>query len=118
MAIRNTHRVGDYLMVDDESGLTHYASEMEQIWDGSWRHCSNTETRHPQEFVRARNDPRPLRNVRPDDFSPSIDNTFDLEVGETTVPTPIEGPAAHLFKPGIGKMVIEDTNPLIVFEVQ
>ena len=118
MAIRNTHRVGDYLMVDDESGLTHYASEMVQIWDGSWRHHSNAETRHPQEFVRARNDPKPLRHVRPDGFSPSIDNTFDLVIGETNVPMRLDGPAAHLFQPGIGKLEIESSNELIVFEVQ
>jgi len=118
MAIRNTHRVGDYLMVDDESGFTHYASEMVQRWDGAWVHKSNNETRHPQEFVRARMDPRALLNVRPDEFSPVIDNTFNLEIGVTTVSTPINGPAAHLFHPGIGKMIIESANELLVFEVQ
>lgn len=118
MTIRNTHRPGDYLMVDDESGYTHYASEMVERWDGAWVHHTNNESRHPQEFVKARNDPKALRDVRPDEFAPEIDNTFDLEIGETSVSTPIDGPAAHLFKPGIGKMVIEDTNPLIVFEVQ
>lgn len=117
MPIRNAIRPGDYLMVDDESGLTHYASEMTQIWDGSWRHWSNVEHRNPQEFVKARNDPKPLTNVRPDGFSPVIDNTLDLVVGETSVPTIINGPAYHLFQPGIDKMVIESPNELIVFEV-
>lgn len=118
MAIRNTHRVGDHLMVDDESGYTHYASEMVERWDGAFVHHTNNETRHPQEFVRARNDPRPLKNVRPDGFSRVIDNTFELEVGETTVSTKLNGPAAHLFQQGIGKLVIESPNELIVFEVQ
>jgi hypothetical protein len=118
MPIRNSHRVGDHLMVDDESGYTHYASEMVERWDGAFVHHSNNETRHPQEFVKARNDPYPLKDVRPDNFSPVIDNTFEIEVGETTVPTVINGPAAHLFQPGIGKMIIESANELLVFEVQ
>lgn len=118
MPVRNTHRVGDYLMVDDESGLTHYASEMVQRWDGLWVHHTNNESRHPQEFVRARSDPRALRNIRPDQFVAVIDNTFELEVGETNVPTVIDGPAAHLFQPGIGKLIIESPNELLVFEVQ
>lgn len=118
MPIRNTHRVGDWLMMDDESGITHYRSDMVQRWDGLWVHHTNNETRHPQWFVKARNDPYPLKHVRPDDFSPVIDNTFEVEVGETTVSTPIDGPAAHLFRPGIGKMIIEDNDPLLVFEVQ
>ena len=118
MPVRNTHRRGDYLMVDDESGLTHYASEMVERWDGLFVHRDNNETRHPQWFVKARNDPRALQHVRPLDPQAAVDNTFDLEIGETTVPTSLNGPATHLFQPGIGKMIIEDINPLIVFEVQ
>ena len=118
MPIRNTHRVGDYLAVDDESGFVHYASEMVYRWDGMFVHRTNTETRHPQEFVKARNDPRALKDVRPDIRQAPVDNTFALEVGDTTVPTIIDGPAAHLFKPGIGRLIIEGTNPLTVFEVQ
>lgn len=118
MPIRNTHRVGDYLMVDEESDLVHYRSEMVQRWDGAWVHHSNNESRHPQDFVKARNDPRPLQHVRPEEFVAEIDNTFDLEIGETSVSTPIDGPAAHLFRPGIGKLIIESNNELLVFEVQ
>ena len=118
MPIRNTHRVGDYLMRDDESGLIHYASEMVEIWNGTWRHRDNAETRQPQEFVVARDDPRALHHVRPDPLVAEPDNTFALEVGETTVSTVISGPAQHLFRPGIGRLIIEGTNELTVFEVQ
>lgn len=118
MPIRNAHRPGRYLMIDDESGLTHYDDEMVERWDGLWVHKSNNETRHPQEFVRARTDPKALRHVRPlEDFA-EIDNTIPLEVGETTVPAPLDGPAQHLFRPGIGRLEIESSNELIVFEVQ
>ena len=117
MAWRNTHRVGDYLMRDDESGFVHYRSEMVRLWDGTWRHKDNFETRQPQEFVQARSDPRALRHIRPE---PTIEqmvvNTVSGEVGDTTVQTP-QSPAGHLFKAGIGQMIIEGTNPNTVFEV-
>lgn len=95
MPIRNRHRVGDYLMTDDESGLVHYASEMVKIWDGSWRHRKMFETRQPQEFVRALNDPKALRNIRPEK---TVDAPTAPEgcIGNTTIVRP-SGPASHLF---------------------
>jgi hypothetical protein len=67
MPIRNTHRVGDYLAVDDESGLTFLASEMARDWDGQWRHKDNLDGRHPQLDVQkaVRRDPQALTDVRP-----------------------------------------------------
>ena len=66
MPIRNTHKVGDYLMTDDESGLVHYASEMRKDWDGQMRHKDNLDGRHPQYDVKAKNDPAPLKDIRPE----------------------------------------------------
>lgn len=65
MPIRNTWKSGDWLAIDDESGLTHYASEMARDWDGSWRHKDNLDGRHPQLDVKARRDPVALRDIRP-----------------------------------------------------
>lgn len=116
MPIRNTHRVGDYLMRDDESGLIHYRSDMVKRWDGLWVHKTQFETRHPQEFVRARNDPKALRNVRPEDLAASPVNCISGGTGETSVRPP-DGPASHLFRAGIGKMVVEGEPTDPVFEV-
>jgi hypothetical protein len=115
MAIRNRHKVGDYLMQDDESGFVHYASEMMEIWDGTFRHRNNFETRQPQEFVRAKNDPRALVDVRIEIPSSAAANVESAFVGETGVPTPT-GPASHLFGGnGIEFMKIETaTEPFIV----
>lgn len=114
--IRNTHKIGDHLMVDDESGIVHYASEMVQIWDGSWRHKSNWEPRHPQEFVKAKKDPYPIKNVRPDATYPVPQNVLPEFIGNTSIPFPTTGPAAHLFGGGgIGNMRIEDDiEPFII----
>ena len=63
--MRNTWKPGDHLMVDDESGLTHYASDMVKDWNGSWRHKDNLDGRHPQLDVKARRDPVALRDTNP-----------------------------------------------------
>lgn len=113
MAIRNRHRVGDYLFLDDESGLVHYRSEMRQIWNGTWRHERNFETRQPQEFVRARNDPRALLNVRPEPRTPAVCAFTPPNVGSTTVPTK---PTPTTTFAGVGDMAIEGScGPFFVY---
>jgi len=117
MPIRNTHKVGDSLMMDDESGLVHYRSEMVQIWDGTWRHHKSFETRHPQEFVKARRDPRALRHVRPEPLVATPLTTVRGQIGLTDIETG-QGPASHLFEAGIGQMVIEEGSDAVVFKVR
>lgn len=114
--IRNTHRVGRYLVVDDESGRVMYDDEAVVIWDGSLRHKSNWEARNPQEFVQAKNDPVALDIVRPDAPYPQAYNVLPETIGETSIAFPTTGPAAHLFGGGgIGIMAIEDeSEPFIV----
>lgn len=104
--IRNSHRPGRYLMVDDESGLTYYDDEMVRQWDGAFVHIKNVETRHPQEFVKARSDPRPLKHVRPAAEVSAVPNVVTTFVGSAgTVRAPY-GPAAHLFDPAIPDMAV------------
>lgn len=103
--MRRGFRVGDYLMVDDESGLTHYASEMVKRWDGAMVHRSNNEPRHPQEFVKAYPDPEGLTIIRPDVPAEAPTNVIPTYVGATNIPAPT-GPASHLFDPGIGDMIV------------
>lgn len=118
MAIRNRHRVGSYLMRDDESGLVHYREDMRIIWNGTWRHKSQFETRQPQEFVYARNDPKALRHIRPENRSAEPQNIPSGYVGNSTVYTP-QSPAGHIFKTdvGIGQMVISGPNQNTIFTV-
>ncbi len=115
MPVRNAHRVGDYLMVDSESGFVHYRSEMVQIWDGTWRHRDNFETRQPQEFIRAKNDPKALKNVQPEPAFAEPSLITPLTVGQTSALTNKSfAGAGTIFTfgvlggdPGIGSMVIE-----------
>ncbi len=111
MAIRNRHRIGDYLMVDDESGFTHYASDMRRIWNGTFRRRNQFETRQPQEFVRAGADPRALRHIRPEDLSEKVCDLLyaTKRIGDTDPSCGVrvpQGPAYHIFDRGVGEAEI------------
>ena len=106
-------RSGDWRMIDDESGLPIMASEARTLWDGSIRHFSSFETRHPQEFVKARNDPKKLSDISFTDAIDAPSNIVPISIGQSNVLTRTS-PASHLFgfgvlgggDPGIGQMVI------------
>lgn len=105
MAIRNRIKPGDYLMVDDLSGTAHYASEMVRQWDGAWVHPRHFETRNPQEFVRACKESQPSV-IRAEEPTTAASNLLPLYIGLTTILTPTNGAASHLYNIGIGAMVI------------
>ena len=106
--MRNTWKAGRWLVRDDESGIVYYNDEMVQIWNGSWRHWSNTETRHPQEFVMAPVEADVVEPVRPDIPYPSVSLAPIQVVGNTSVTSP-RGAAYHIFDSGIPDMEIGDT---------
>lgn len=68
MATRTIPEPGDYLVRCDYSGFVYPASEMVKLPNGALVHQSRqelTHVDHPQRFVRALPDPRPLTDVRP-----------------------------------------------------
>lgn len=93
---RNSWKVGDYLMVDQISGVTHYASEMAQDWDGTWRLATDLDGKHP-DLIR-----KPIiREYLPQQTVPEIpvsaySNFRPRLVGSTNVLT-ADTPADHLF---------------------
>jgi hypothetical protein len=110
MAWRNSHRIGDYLMLDDESGRVHYRSEMVEKWNGNWVRKDQFETRQPQEFVKAKADPFPLRHTRPAPVSDTPASVKTLFAGLTEdsdhpILRPKNGPAHHLYAPTSGAKV-------------
>jgi len=112
--MRNGWVEGEHLMQDDITGFIHYASEMRKTWDGLWVHENVWERhrRNPQEFVKARRDPKLVSNVRaaaalPDASSDTITPVF---IGSTTVQTPFWSAAARVYQQlGIPDMVIGTT---------
>lgn len=107
MPVRRRHKVGDWLVTDDESGIVNYRSEMVRRWDGLMVRQDQYETRQPQEFVKAKTDPYAVSPIRPDEFTRSVSNTIQYRIGGvgidgvrtlTNIKTPMTGAAAHLFK--------------------
>jgi hypothetical protein len=100
-------RSRDWLVVDDESGHTIYASESVKRWDGLIVRKDQNEYPHPQWFVRSRNDPRPVPFVRRDPDQQPVCTSIGVFIPGTGVRRP-RGAASHLKvgDDGIGSMQI------------
>lgn len=104
-------RPGDYLVVDDYSGATHFRSECVKTRDGLIVHRDEADVKdwkdvQREEAKRVRY-ARPPREVRPDVPSPRV-FPFQKFVGNTNVLIP-SGPMTHLYPSepnGIGDMEI------------
>lgn len=129
MPIRNTHRLGDWLMIDEESGHTVYRSQCRKIWDGTFRRIESFETRQPQEFIRAKSDPKALVNIRVEQPFDVASTVVPLCVGESTVLTKSPPGIGEAFvfgilggsgsqDPGVGDMEIEAANNAGPFKVR
>lgn len=113
--MRRGWKRGDWLVRDEESGFTEYASEVRRDYYGVL--TKTPDRAHPQDFIRAKNDPFIYDPQNPPTyiFDTSALNLGDL-VGVTSVSAPI-GPATHLFNPnavngddpGVGSMTIGTT---------
>ena len=66
MGKRRKIRLGDHWVTDDRTGIAHYNSKMVQQWDGLMVKQGSEENRHPQEFVRPKNDPYSVSLQRPE----------------------------------------------------
>ncbi len=114
-AMRTTHRrnykKGDWLVVDERTGQTHYASEMAREPDtGLWVHRDSLDPRHPQLKLRPKyRDPKPLAGpIVPSPVSALAqhDIIVDAYIGGTTIQR-CASPADHIFGAGIGEFIIE-----------
>lgn len=113
MPIRNSWKSGDWLIIDEESGVTRYASEVRKDFRGLYVTKTYADDEQPQDFIKALDDPRPVPYSNQPDRDWDICVMLPPSIGETHVPTP-KGPADHLFVYGIGEMIIGDTCPEFV----
>ena len=120
MPIRRRHRVGSYLVLDEESDIVYYNDQVGIDPDGVVKKKEQIDSgfsKHPQNFVRAKNDPKALELVRTVDDVVVTSLAAYFNAGETNVPTAF-GPAIHLTRTvrnyvivvGIGDMVIESAG--------
>lgn len=106
---------GDWLIRDEESGFTEYASKLSRDYYGVL--TRNGDRPHPQSFVIAKKDPYPVPYTNPPvrvyNVSAYVQGTY---VGVTDILAPV-GAATHLYNPaalpgynpGIGEMEIGTT---------
>lgn len=106
---RRRGRPGAYLMTDDYSGVTCYASELHQDWWGNY--TKQPLKRNLQEIAVGLNDPVPVTVFRGPQYE--VTNICDFEhipifIGRTNIRTPNTSPATQALglDPGIGDAVI------------
>lgn len=102
---RNRWENGDWLVIDEESGLTRYASEVRRDGYGSLVTSRHADDRHPVEFSRSFKGEVavPFSNYPAGDLV--LTHGMPRYMGNTTIPFVNTGAAAHLHR-GIGYMKI------------
>lgn len=107
MARRRWHRRGDWLVMDDYTGFPAWGSEsVKEDYYGRTTLKSNAEAPNPQDFVRAKDDPRPKAFYNNPDLETTVTECAEpYYIGQTNIRTP-RGPASHLYDFGIGEMEI------------
>lgn len=107
MARRRGWKKGDWLVKDEESGFTIYGTKAAYDYYGVLKDKKQGDRLHPQDFVAAEGDPYPVyptsEPLRDYDLDESV---IGFDIGTTTVDTP-DGPALHLFRPGVNNAIIE-----------
>lgn len=109
--MRNGWKSGDWLVIDEESGMTRYASEVRRDWKGLYVTKAYADDEQPQDFIKPLSDPRPLPFYAMPFTEFDLANFVPIFIGETTLltprVTPDAGAAFHLYDPGIGEMEVD-----------
>ena len=77
MTYKETYVPGDWAAICDQCGMKYKASQLRKRYDGFMVCSADWETRHPQEFVRAVPDNRPLPWTRPEAPDQFISVTYN-----------------------------------------
>ncbi len=81
------YKSGDNWVVCQVCGMDIYASDIKKRWDGILVCPEDYETRHPQDFVRARKDRVAADIVAPKSSEVSVAPTLSSGGASTTIPT-------------------------------
>ena len=94
--MRNGWRKGEWLIIDAESGMTRYSSEVKRDYTGVYVTKTYADSEQPQDFIRPGSDPMPLPYSNPGTTNFTVSVSAPTYVGNTNVLTK-PGPASHLF---------------------
>ncbi len=104
--MRRGWKRGDWLVKDEESGFTEYASRVGRDYYGVLKLKEQMDMAHPQMFVRAKEDPYPVPFMSPPLREYTTEPTVEFYIDSTTI-EPVNGPAQHLFRPGVDFAEVE-----------
>lgn len=104
--MRRGWKRGDWLVKDEESGFTIYASQAGRDYYGVLKRKEQMDMAHPQMFVRAKEDPYPVDPISPPLREYDKYDNVEFYIDSTTI-EPVNGPALHLFRPGVGDAIVE-----------
>lgn len=79
----NNYIPGDYYRICDVCGFKYRQSEMLKRWDNVWVCSADFEPRHPQEFLRGKNEHIAAHDPRPDTSDAAAAETEEI-YGEST----------------------------------
>ena len=106
MAVRNGWKRSDWLIIDEESGVTKYASEVQSDYRGLYVTKAWADIEQPQDFAVPLDDPRAIPFSNPPDRDFEVCNIKPLFVGNTSVKTTNYGPGESIY--GLNEKGISD----------
>lgn len=106
---RRSGKKGDYLMTDDYTGFTVYASKVKKDYWGNY--TVKPMFRNLQEIASPLLDPYPVSIYRGPDYEQTTPCEFEIQplfIGNTNIRTPYTSPATQALdlSPGIGEMEV------------
>ena len=105
MSIRRGFRRGRNLVIDEESGLTRYSDQITKDYYGRIITKKYADWAHPQDFVRAKNDPFIPQFINAPTPTGHVCVSVDQFIGNTNIPSP-QNPLRGMFELEIPDMEI------------
>lgn len=114
---RNRWKKGDFLIIDSESGMTRYSSQVGRDYTGEMVTRRHVDSEQPQDFIKPSSDPKPIPFSNPGLSDFSVDTCTPPFVGETGVVTPF-GSVNHMFlcDTDAGNILTFDNGNTITFD--
>lgn len=114
--LRNRWKKGEFLIIDSESGMTRYSSQVRKDYTGEMVTRRYSDYEQPQDFIKPSDDPYPIPFSNPGLSDFDVHACTPSFVGETTVLTPF-GSVNHMFlcNDDAGNSLVFDNGDIITF---
>ncbi len=108
MTVRRGWKKGDWKVQDQESGFPEYGTNVGYDYYGVLKVKNQMDQAHPQDFIRAKEDPTPIYPENPLFRAYNLtESVVGFTVGVTNVPTVTDSPSLHIYRPGVDFAEIE-----------